>query len=281
VKSTRVEFRFLQLIVSPVSGDKLTLALVHWNGETLRVASSLEPLRTIQSARQKTTIRRTVKEWLEALRSTEPTAAASPPDSPRATVGLAQLFPVREGLGGALFWSPVSGGKTNSPARHFEELRAHLHLSDPPERRRRVSVRELYEGIKRVGSELAKQNPDQVKLDFETEHLHTYRSPLSWKNGVWHHTMPVSMDVGDEDDLTGEVERVAGRLRTSFEPGTVPVVVAMLPGDRELDEAAQQEIHVLTRLLAEAHGRLVQVRPGQDDLGELAALVRHDISELH
>jgi len=47
-----IEYRFLQLILSHVAGDRLTLALIHWDGERLRVASSFAPLAQREWRRQ-------------------------------------------------------------------------------------------------------------------------------------------------------------------------------------------------------------------------------------
>ena len=36
----RIEYRFLQIILSHVAGDRVTLGLLHWDGEHMRIASS-------------------------------------------------------------------------------------------------------------------------------------------------------------------------------------------------------------------------------------------------
>lgn len=114
-----IEYRFLQIIVSHVTGDRLTLALIHWDGDLLRVASSFASLSPRVTA-QEDVVRRTVRAKLaRAVRQAE----QAPPG-----LGLQQVVPVREGLGAALYWSPIRTSLAGDPQAHFEELCESLRL---------------------------------------------------------------------------------------------------------------------------------------------------------
>src|SRR5689334_6733314 len=95
-----VEFRFLQYVISHAGGDRITVALLHWDGSRLRVVHSLAGLAICEPA-QRDVVRKTVA---VLVRRAEELAEQLDSD-PRLNTGLADLFPVREGLGGALYWS--------------------------------------------------------------------------------------------------------------------------------------------------------------------------------
>ncbi|MFT3767967.1 MAG: hypothetical protein QM820_21155 [Minicystis sp.] len=114
-----IEYRFLQLILSHVAGDRLTLALLHWDGERLRVAASFASPALRESA-QADIVCRTVKAKL--ARATQQAKQAT------AGLGLKEVVPVREGLGASLYWSPIRTSLTSDPEAHFQELRESLRL---------------------------------------------------------------------------------------------------------------------------------------------------------
>jgi len=114
-----IEYRFLQIIVSHVTGDRLTLALIHWDGERLRVASSFASLSSRVTA-QEDIVRRTVLAKLAR--------AARQAEQAPAGLGLKQVVPVREGLGAALYWSPIRASLASDPEAHFQELCESLQL---------------------------------------------------------------------------------------------------------------------------------------------------------
>jgi len=114
-----IEYRFLQIILSHVAGDRLTLALLHWDGERLRVGSSLaSPV--LRELAQADIVERTVRAKLAR--------AARQAEQARAGVGLKELVPVREGLGAALYWSPIRASLASDPDAHFQQLCKSLRL---------------------------------------------------------------------------------------------------------------------------------------------------------
>jgi hypothetical protein len=119
-----VEYRLLQLVFSVVSGDKRTLALLHWNGTKLRVAHTLGPVAGIDPL-HRDAVRVTAEAWIHRA---ERTASRLDADQAAPPEGLARLFPVREGLGAALLWTRVVALETPDAAAHFDELVQELRL---------------------------------------------------------------------------------------------------------------------------------------------------------
>jgi hypothetical protein len=93
--------------------------LIHWDGERLRVASSLAPL-ALRDVAQEDVVRRTVNAKLAraVLQAAHATAG----------LGLKEVVPVREGLGASLYWSPIRTSLASDPEAHFQELRESLRL---------------------------------------------------------------------------------------------------------------------------------------------------------
>jgi hypothetical protein len=102
-----------------VTGDHLTLALLHWDGQRLRVASSFAPL-PYRDVAQPDVVRQTVRAKLER--------AARQAEQAPTGLGLKEVVPVREGLGAALYWSPIRTSLASNPEAHFQELCASLRL---------------------------------------------------------------------------------------------------------------------------------------------------------
>jgi hypothetical protein len=114
-----IEYRFLQFIRSHVTGDRTTLALIHWDGERLRVAASFAPL-SLGDISQPNVVRRTVEAKLAR--------AAKQAEAAHAGLGLKDVVPVREGLGAALYWAPIRTSMASDPEAHFRELCESLRL---------------------------------------------------------------------------------------------------------------------------------------------------------
>jgi hypothetical protein len=122
---TKVEFRLLQLILSPVSGDRTTLALLFWDGSRLRVVSALEFERVEPAHREG--IRIAAEDFVSAAQK-----AARDLDeaaTPRPDLGLAHIFPVREGYGASLYWAPIVTTQTGDADAYFDELVRELRLN--------------------------------------------------------------------------------------------------------------------------------------------------------
>ncbi len=124
----RVGFRLLQLILSHVSGDRVSLALLHWDGERLRVASSLSAL-TALTPGERDGVQASVLDIVREATSIAHRLETSPQPSDELT----HVFPVREGFGAALYWTPVTTVHTSDSEGHFDALVRELHLDREPD----------------------------------------------------------------------------------------------------------------------------------------------------
>jgi len=111
-KPKLVQFRFLQVVGSVVTGDRTTVALIHWDGEVFRSAWSLVNLSphlegqiTIEDK-----VQELQKQWVASLGNV-PTATH-----------IDQLYPVTEGLGASLQWTTLRHESAIDSEAHFEEL---------------------------------------------------------------------------------------------------------------------------------------------------------------
>lgn len=125
----QVEFRFLQKIVSHISGDRVTLGLLHWDGQNLRHATSFSHL-SFCDASMRDIIKRTVSAKIRAAAKCGREA-----EKRGYMFGLKQLVPVREGLGASLYWSPIQSSRTHDPEAHFEHLKSQIRRRHEAPRR--------------------------------------------------------------------------------------------------------------------------------------------------
>lgn len=269
---TRVEFRFYQCLLNPTSGDRVTLALVYWDGSRLRCAHSLRVLPALPGAQ-----RRLLGRALQTLEEQVLLVNESPERSGGTLQG---VFPVREGLGSLLFWSELQGGLPSNPELHFRELCSLLRFSPRPVRPVRLSTRRLFHEVKKLGEELAKESPERVKVNAPVSGQHPHVSPLSWKNGSWHHTIPISFaGLKDESEIREAAEAIIGRVRVMVPTGEVPVVLAALPDDSELAALCQREAEIVRGVLRDQKV-IVLAEPAKDRayLRRLEQQARHDIA---
>ncbi len=271
---TTVEFRLLQYVISHVGGDRITVALLHWDGAQLRVAHSLTGL-AICDATQRDVVRKTV----EVLATRAEELAEQMETTPRLNTGLADLFPVREGLGGALYWTPVVEIETAAPEAHFAELASSLRLGGEENRAPRpFSSARLSRQLASVGRELLIEAPDHIRVETPVRNVKEYRSPLSWKNGAWHHAVPFSLHGMDEAAITREVERLYGLTQLAIPGEEVPVLVIALPRDAELAKRTKQEAKVVQKATDRCLIMPTVVKARRADLTRLRSQIERDIA---
>ncbi len=117
----KVEFRLLQVVLSHVGDDRLTVLYLQRDGETMRVATDVPSVNRLQASVGG--IRASVK-WVarEILKVKGPGA-------------LAEVYPVREGFGyGVLRWTPVVTVETLDPEAYFKLMREEFKLRAFPGR---------------------------------------------------------------------------------------------------------------------------------------------------
>jgi hypothetical protein len=269
-----IEYRFLQIIVNPVSGDRATIALVHWDGGELRVASSFGAAPKTVTAAQKAVLKKLVRGIEEQKKEIGGTASQKLP------LRLNDVLPVREGVSSSIEWTRVRVGKTRDSRKHFDELRALVHLDERVERRERPTQRKLHEELTELGRELQTRFPKAVVVNVDVQGpVHHYRSPLSWKNGKWHHAVPFEMDELDSKKLAQRSEGIFGKVNMSFDPKVdVPVVVAVLPADPVRAMAARAEADALRTLIGKGNGDVV-VDDADGYLAALRGVIERDVME--
>lgn len=275
-----IEFRVLQLVTSHVAGDRVTLAVVHWDGSELRVAQSMRGLRFIEKAHHegiKVAVSAVVKAAQNLARSMRNKSTRP------LSVGLAHLFPVREGEGGALSFSPVMTSRTKHGKAHFERLCKELRLrKEPaPKTKKKVTTKQVSSALVAWGEKL-RDDPaahDRLFVHHQVADKLPYESPLSWMNGKWHHAIPVSLDGVEPADIAREVQRIYGVIGLSMPKDDVPVLVAAVSGNalgvnegvELLTQCAREAAGDAEVVVAESHG------DGELELGSFFDRVRRDV----
>jgi hypothetical protein len=276
----KIEYRFLQLILSPVADDKVTLGLLHWDGRTLRLASSYEPLAILEPS-----YRETIRRAVHAIMQRASRVAGDVAQKPTLNIGLKHLFPVREGFGAALFWSPIRSITAEHDAEaHFEELRRQVRLDPPPQHRsRRFTTNDLRKRVLSIGEHIQIKEPERIKVEHEVKHLQEYVSPLSWRNGRWHHVIPFSLDGMTKADMDACARDLYGLVQLAIPKTDVSIVLAVIPESNMLAKAARDETRILLQALPE---RSVEVQPVERsgrhvELGELEERILRDVRASH
>lgn len=274
----KVEFRLLQVILSAVSGDRVTVALIHWDGARLRVAASLTALTAVDPAPREG-IRAAVEDFVRVAHR----RARQLERDPELDIGLAHAFPVRGGMGAALYWTPVTSRETLDPAAHFAELRREARLVHEPLRRaRRLTERKIYDGLVSLGEELMTEHRAGawVRTTHSVRYKMAFEVPLSWKNGTWHHAVPFSLDGMPIQGVEDELRRVYGLVELSLPPTEVAVLVPAMPSASSVAAQAHRELRMLRLMLRPKRSVDVVVASVQGqalDLDRLGSRVRKDL----
>lgn len=114
-----VEFQLLQLVVSYFGDERVTLALLHWDGHQLRCH--------FERARVPSWLaidRRDLDQTLDAIEC----AVRRWSEKARAGQRLADVVPVRQGDGSLLVWGPIQTGYTRFPEAQYRQLLELLYL---------------------------------------------------------------------------------------------------------------------------------------------------------
>lgn len=121
------------------------------------------------------------------------------------------MFPVREGAGAALAWSPIRHARPTRAERHFHALVEEYGLTPEDEAAAmRVSAEELREGLTSLGEKLHRKYPDRVRVGQRSDSDLPFHAPLAWKNGTWHQAIAVSLDHDRADDVRRRLLQVSG-----------------------------------------------------------------------
>lgn len=262
-----VEFRLLQVVVSSVGDERVTLALVHWDGTHFRVATNARriPDGLGQGAKA-------VRASLRALRSVV-----------RAEVsGRGVLDGVPEGRGGLLYWGPLRRGRTQSSASHFRRLANELDLRIPHVEAGVLVNRSIGTLLSKLGEGLQSSigQPDRIRVHNVVHGLREYESPLSWRSDQWHHSFPVQLHRDEPEQIVRRVESVLGRIDVSIPLDSRAVVVAAHPESARFVDKLRE----IAAFVQCSHGDKIRIvgapaAKGQaPSMRELEACIRRDVA---
>lgn len=234
MRSERVEFRLLQLLCNPVGDERVTVALIHWDGRQLRFAWNRTKVphglagvrRDIHAVLG--SIHRNIRPYISEL---------------HLSFGLNHVYPVPEGYGSLLVWTPLKVGTTGDPQAHFAELVSVLDLQVPgvpaeeePTHRIPKLARQLTIFGAQLVSTMDSAASSRVRLCYTVRGLREYQSPLSWMNGRWHHCYPLNLTNVPEKQIISRYEKALGRIDVSIPLDDVGFIVAVGDSDSELQK---------------------------------------------
>lgn len=249
-------------------GDQIAVGLVHWDGRTLRTEFAPERAELLSPA--PSSIVGVIRAWRERARATKSDGEQHALDE------LDQVFPVPKGVGSALLWSERRVARPSHAEAHFDDLCRRLRLrAEDEEAQRRMTTEELKAGLRSLGQRLAEKHGDRVRVDQPTSAPLPYRPPLSWKNGRWHHAVPVWLDASEREQLN-RAHTTAGRLEAGIPSDEPALLLAWLPvgeGRASAERVAKQ----LAATRAQVDVTLFDAS-SEDPFAELEARIERDLA---
>ncbi|MBK9259508.1 MAG: hypothetical protein IPM54_06680 [Polyangiaceae bacterium] len=277
MQSQRVEFRLLQLLCNPVGDERVTVALIHWDGRQIRFAWNPRKVPNFLAH-----VRSDINAVLGSIRQSTHSRA----QTLHLSFGLDHIFPVPEGYGSLLMWAPLRVGVTSDPQAHFAELINVLNLRVPGVQK----LDELSHQVPKLAHQLSifgeqlistmgSAASSRVRIRYTVAGLREYESPLSWMNGRWHHSFPLNLTNVKERDIIGKYEKALGRIDVSIPPDDIGFIIAI--GDHGPDE--QKRINDIEKfIIARSYGRVdcmsaFRNQQGLPEFGPLGIRVEQDV----
>jgi hypothetical protein len=233
VPASRVEYRVFSASADPLGEERYPLALVHWDGRQLRYAARERLPGALE--REERGLSRVLKALRRRVRSV-PTAQLD--------IGLDHVFDVRDGDAGTTAWSPIRIARTQDAADHFERLVRDLRLAPFRDASSSIGRSEVVEALLGLGASLAVSHGAGVRIESVVEAFDVLRSPLSWLNGAWVHTMPLVLSSTSSSHEA--VRKIAATLELAV-PRTDRLVVAYpMPADEQLARELARGVEYLS-----------------------------------
>ena len=243
---SRAEYRIFSASADPLGEERYPLALVHWDGKELRYAARDR----VPSALEKE--ERALARVLRAMRRRVRELPATHLD-----VGLDAMFDARAGDGGATAWSTKRIAMTRDAAEHFSRLVADLHLAQLRDAASSVGRAEVVDAVHGLGTLLAKTHAD-VHPDHTVHEFDQLRSPMSWLNGSWVHTVPLV--VSSSSGAHEGVRRVAATLELAVPREHRLVVAYPMPADDSIGRELLRGVEHLATNKPPLDGKTPRVR---------------------
>lgn len=278
VQSSPVEFRLLQVLGSVVGNERRTVALVHWDGKQLRFAWNRLDVPE-STDRDPNDVRRVISGVRLEVERVSDSQLLLNVDS------LQSLLKVPEGDLGALSWTPIHVGYTIDPQAHFAELVSDLRLTVPGESTARKAPRlgpesQLMALGEQILSEVGHAARALVHIHEGVVDLSKYTSPLSWKNGKWHHSVPISMGRAPVDRVGNKFQHALGVIAAAIPTDEVGVIVVFYPADKPevAERLASAEDFVRDKFPDRVDCERVPLsEPNRPELGKLKERIKRDI----
>lgn len=257
---SRVEFQFLKVVDSFLSGDEATVGLIHWDGFRLRTAARSWSDADVSNA---------VRGILASLK--ERCAASAAGQS--SWLPLSAVAGVDTRVGSSLRWSEVHCGVSRDAQQHFKHIAESLGLDHGEASS--SSHRRLPDALADLGTELQASLHERVRVNERVRAHFEYVSPLSWRAQAWQHCVPV--DLGGDRPVESRVREALAKAMTGIPESDGKVFVVVAGTDSDAQELARKEGDYLAK--AVPHGRLgLAERSGQRwHLDGVRALVQHDL----
>jgi hypothetical protein len=262
---SRVSYRFLTVTVNQATGDRVTVGLLHWDGSSLRFASSARGAPVA--------IRRDVERTLADLEH----RVSKVPDGQLmlgdATVRDVLFVP--EGVGSALFWGDLVLGLTMNSDHHFAQLSEAAGF-ESVRTRRSSGLSELRRLLVTTGQRLVVEYPDLVRLDQQTRGHLPFSSPLTWRNTGWHHSVSLSF-AAPSTSVEEQIRSVVGLVRTGLADSESAMIWYVPPRGEDLVRKVESEMQYLKDELPHLRARSLAPPGTEDAAHEIESVVRQDV----
>jgi len=260
-----VKFRLLQVVLSHLADERVTVGLLHWDGSQLRTAFNAS--RVPEGLETAPELRRFVRAMGSKFDGM---------DTPSLPFAFNDITGIRFGEAGLTSWGITRVCQTRRPQEHFDQLASELGLLSQ-KKAKRSSMRS---GLRALGIELVEKlgTSEFISVDVPVQGLIDYESPVSWKNHVWHHTFPIDLTTGT-DSLETRFRKEFGRVDAAVPSGEVGVLVAMCdPGDERILQLSKIEAHISECLAGRIEALRVPKQLGKPDYSQLELRVTKDVA---
>jgi hypothetical protein len=259
---SRVDYRFLRAVINPITGDEVTIGVLHWDGHRLRFASA--PRSVPQDLKGE------VKRVLRSIR--ERVTQIPPGRTDLLGLDIAALFPVPEGRGSLIHWGNPVSGLSSSSEQHFAQLVEAAGFQTSA-KDTHVSKNTLRTWINGAAHQLQNLAPERVTLDSPSPGHIPFDAPIAWKNGVWNFALPWSFD--SHKELEEQVRSLVGQLTTGLDHQARGAVIFFAPADTRA--RVLQELSYVEGLVAGTRTSELRLRDGKPDTADLETMIRTDV----
>ena len=198
-------------------------------------------------------------------------------EAPALGLALDDYAPVPVGETGLVSWGVLRKGESGNPETHFKQLVSALGLAHEHTMRDKGVEPQFLSFAEGLAASI--NQPGVLHTRHRLYGLTDYESPLSWKNGRWHHTFPVAISAGKSGKVGSRVQKTLGRIDACVPRDELGVIVAVHDeNDPALNESlARAEEYIRKTLEGRVETMRVPVSCGKPNFNALAERVEHDV----